>query len=267
MKIPRKLLDLYPRPAINGIFYFMSKSNKFTDLFTRLGMTSEQEIHSMDLDYVYNHSGLKTLSILMNNIISQYTIDDNSNYVTDPDGNRITFKQMVDSINTEMVNIIIYNKFYDKWSKLVDTLSYDYDALSPYQMEIEENGSATNVRNVSDSNSYENTADNTDTSNEDLQQNSNRYGFDSEDAVPTDVNTNKNTTTTTGNTTGKGSASRTSSEDNKELTGRNITRKGNIGNRSMQELIEQQRELLRYQIFDVIYEDLDSVLTRSRYYI
>ena len=267
MITPTKLLDLYPRPAINGIFYFMSKSNKFTDLFTRLGMTDEQEIHSMDLDYIYNRSGLKTLSIMMSHIISQYTIDDISNYVIDPDGNRITFKQMLDSINTDMINVIIYNKFYDKWSKLVDTLSYDYDALSPYQMEVEENGSLSNVKQVTDSNEYENTADNTDTSKENLQQNMNRYGFDSEDAVPTDVNTNDNTTTTTGNTTGKGSASRSTNEDNKQLSGRNITRKGNIGNHTMQELVEQQRELLRYQIFDTIYEDLDSVLTRSRYYI
>ena len=41
--------------------------------------------------------------------------------------------------------------------------------------------------------------------------------------------------------------------------------KADIGNKTAQELINEQRELLKYQILDSIYEDLDSVLTRSCY--
>ena len=44
-----------------------------------------------------------------------------------------------------------------------------------------------------------------------------------------------------------------------------IRRSGNIGNKSQQQLIEEERELLQWQLFDVIFNDLDSVLTRSKY--
>lgn len=46
---------------------------------------------------------------------------------------------------------------------------------------------------------------------------------------------------------------------------REITRLGNIGNTSQQELIMKEFELRKIQIIDIIYKDIDSVLTRSKY--
>ena len=40
---------------------------------------------------------------------------------------------------------------------------------------------------------------------------------------------------------------------------------GNIGNHTIQELIKQERDKNMYQIFDTIYQDLDSVLVRKSY--
>lgn len=265
MRKPKKILDLYPRPFVNGIFYFMSKSNKFTELFSQLGMTTDEEIHSMDVDYILNHSGLKTLSILMDNIISQYVFTEN--YVLDPEGNRLTFKQAIESINTQVINIIIYNRFYTKWLNLVKTIKYDYDPLSPYKMDVEESGNDTSVKSTEDSNSYTNSSTDKGTTTSNEKKNESRNAFDSDSAVPT--NSSETDTTNGIDTTNiqNGNNSRNTTEDTKRLTGRTISRVGNIGNHTMQELVDEQRQLLQYQIFDTIFEDLDSVLTRSRYYI
>lgn len=48
-------------------------------------------------------------------------------------------------------------------------------------------------------------------------------------------------------------------------TTRDISRLGNIGNITQQELIERERELQKYIILDTIYDDLDRVFTRSKY--
>lgn len=56
-----------------------------------------------------------------------------------------------------------------------------------------------------------------------------------------------------------------STENIESVVNRKIVRKGNTGNITMQELIRQQRELVRFNIVEVMYDDIDSVLTRARY--
>ena len=123
------------------------------------------------------------------------------------------------------------------------------------------------------------------------------YGFNSITPVPTNESAsemfeNKNNS---GNTSGNNSSNRNSStseqnsrtndttktftqddtttEQNGTATNyersspyeKNISRLGNIGNTSMQELIEQERQVWEYQVIDVIYKDLDSIFVRSKY--
>ncbi len=46
---------------------------------------------------------------------------------------------------------------------------------------------------------------------------------------------------------------------------RAIIRKGNIGNMTFADIISGERTMLAYQLFDTIYADLDSILTRGMY--
>lgn len=102
------------------------------------------------------------------------------------------------------------------------------------------------------------------------------------DRKDTDSHTGSDTDTETfNNISNKNSESGTDSKsnttqqtDNKNITTtyqrentfeQNINFEGNIGNHTIQELIKQEREKYMYQIFDTIYQDLDSVLVRKSY--
>ena len=73
------------------------------------------------------------------------------------------------------------------------------------------------------------------------------------DSDITDSNTSSATTTDS------------STENIESVVNRKIVRKGNTGNITMQELIRQQRELVKFNIIEVMCDDIDSVLTRARY--
>ena len=71
-----------------------------------------------------------------------------------------------------------------------------------------------------------------------------------------------NSTTTQNNTT--------TGNDNRDYTRDNsikktITRKGNIGNTLPQEMIERQRKLLDTLLYDIIFKDIATVISRERY--
>lgn len=278
----KKLLDFYRNPRKAGIFFYMSQNPLFNELFAKLGLNSDNSIHGMDFDYMFNHSGLKTVSVMLEQIMYGYIVDDSGNYVYTPENKKVTWDYALLEIDQDLINSVIATKFLDKWNNLADTLTLDYDPLNPFSMEVIEdttdkldsinnsNNHRTTTRNSSDKNNYtDNVNGKTNNTTDDSV-----YGFNSENASPSDSSlssfTNTGTNDGTSNNTYEGtdnSSYQSSDEYNRNNTkNRQTSRKGNIGNLSAQQLIEQQRELLRYQIFDTIYNDLDSVLTRSKYY-
>ena len=280
MKI-KKLLDFYKMPRKNGIFFAMSQLPEFSALFSKLNMQNENDFHSMDFDYMFNHSGLKTVSIMLEQLMYGYIVDENGEYVYTPEGKKVTWDYFVTQIDQDLINMIIRIKFLDKWNNLADTLSYDYDPLNPFSMSVEENMSgnltskSTNQNNRT--NKYTGNGSSENDGTVDTEGNSSSedkiYGFNSTTGVNSDSSSDERTTKTTNKNTSSTeytddeSSQYNSNEDysRDNTSERNTTRKGNIGNLSAQQLIEQQRDMLKYQIFDIIYQDLDSVLTRSKY--
>ena len=142
-------------------------------------------------------------------------------------------------------------------------------------------GGTTKKTNINSSNSSNNSVD--ETENDDTIDSV--QGFNSDTFVPSDKssNTSKSTvnnesvssengdeTTTHGQTIDRNINSSSVGNEttnygkNTELS-RDIVRQGNIGNITQQELIEREREIQMYQILDTIFNDLDRVLTRSKY--
>lgn len=128
----------------------------------------------------------------------------------------------------------ISNRFKDKWNKLDELWNTNYDPLSPFDITLNEQ--YTDTLNVTEDTSQSN-------SSQDV------YGFNSVEPVP--------------NTQNESSSSNKYTRENPHT--RDYTRKGNIGNTSRQELVEQQREVLKYQIIDTIYKDIASVVVRGKY--
>lgn len=260
----KKLIDIYKIPFTNGILFSLSNNSNFQPLFILLDM-NEDDIHSMDVEYIYNNSGLKTLSSLIRFMLNELVVDIEGDLVLTTDGRYITYDKFITELDQKIINSIIKSKFLNKWLNLAKTLSIDYDVTSPYQMEIGDNVSFDGKKTNSNTRNSNSEQSGKTTSEGNNQNNDNTFGFNSVEAVPAN-NNDGNYTDETNNTTN--SSTDTTDEGNStsvSTTERNITRKGNIGNRSVTELIEERRNMLRYQLFDIIFSDLDSVLTCSKY--
>ena len=124
---------------------------------------------------------------------------------------------------------IIYLKFKDKWNRIYDAyIKSTYNALENYSMtEIEKN----NTKITSTDNTK-----------------GGSYGFNSDVSVP--VNDSNSTSVVEGN-----------GEDNK----RELTRSGNIGVTSSQQMLEQELQLRKYNFYEEMFKDVNSVVTLSIY--
>ncbi len=128
---------------------------------------------------------------------------------------------------TELASIII-SKFAEKWERMISALYSDYDPINNYDLiEHEE----YNTKQSSSSNGT-----------------NSAYGYNESSAKPTN---SANTTTQSGGT----------AQDNY----RNLTRSGNIGVTTTQQMINSELDLRMRDLFDIIMMDVDSILTLSVY--
>lgn len=248
------LLEFYPNPRNNGIFYSMSKQQEFVTFFNRIGIISEQDFHSIDFDYLYNSSGFKSMSVLLENIYRGLVIDEDDNFATLFNHKKVTWDYVINKVDEDLINFVIKIRYLDKWNKLLTSYLTEFNPLTPYTMKIIEGKTDTfksNNNRFSQNNSNENSSSYLD---------NDRNAFNSTDApIPTDGQNSHSddTLTTTGSSNDDYNSSR---ENNRELT-----REGNIGNHSAAQLLIEQMNFLRYRIIPEIYSDLDSILTRSKY--
>lgn len=124
---------------------------------------------------------------------------------------------------------IIYLKFKDKWNRIYDAyIKSIYKPLENYSMtEVEK----TNTKVTSTDNTK-----------------GGSYGFNSDVSVP--VNDSNSTSVVEGN-----------GEDNK----RELTRSGNIGVTTSQQMLESELQLRKYNFYEELFKDVNSVVTLSIY--
>lgn len=260
-----RLIDLYKNPRKNGIFYSLSTVPKFSEMFNLLGYNSENDYHSMDIEYIYNHSGLKTASTLIEQFLRGYIIDDYDEFVILKDGKKVTWEYVMTQVDQDIINFIIIQKFANKWLKLLETLNKQFDILSPYSMSYDRtfNEELLSKDDKSrDNKSNSNTEINrTSTSN----QKDTTFGFNSTNGVPSNASNIDDSSNDSNINNSSYNTKETDNYNRKSSNSTNIMRKGNIGNKSNQQLIEETRRMLEWQLYDVIFNDLDSVLTRSKY--
>lgn len=257
-----KLKDLYPNPS-NAIFTALVNNNVFNSVFNKISL-NPQNSSAVDMDYILNRSGEKTVSGLVEYLLSDYVFYDDG-YVKTPNGKRVVFSEFQNDFNNRLISDLLSIKFYIKWDKLSDSLLLEYDILNPYNMDISDDVTETVTNSGNDSLSETEEVTNNDTI--DISENKNHkiYGFNS--AAGNNADSDENTTNRTENNTNN-----STNDSNHEFSNsgnsdskRTILRKGNIGNKTFSELIIQEREQLQFQFLDVVYNDLDSVLVRSKW--
>lgn len=260
-----KLKEVFPNPTEYGIFLKMgTRFSEFGNILKKLG--GYYSLRVLDELYIYNHSGEKTISTLLENFIKRGWKGSSST-------------TLLTSDMYETLGYSILSKFGDKWDKLFDTLAIQYEVLNPYRMELDERISSaeSNFRDLinggkdtfTDSDNTTNTETFNDlttvSENEQSAYNSSTYSPNTKD---TDTTSGGKLTEFKRNNYGGTTYGKTQNEtENKSSSNnRTFTRKGNIGNLTNQELIEKEREFLNYQVLNTIFEDMDSILTREYYH-
>lgn len=131
----------------------------------------------------------------------------------------------------QRISVMIINKFLKGWSKLADAVFSDYNPIENYNMK--ENRS-TLLEEV------------TNTENEETV--TNKYsGFNADEMKDVSESSTDGSIDTTKTTTG--------GKTNNELT-----RSGNIGVTTSQQMIESSYNLAKKKILDLIYRDIDTIL-------
>lgn len=123
---------------------------------------------------------------------------------------------------------VVKVKYKDTWDKLHDAIYADYNPIDNYSMTEQENVNTkvTNERNITNE----------------------LYGFNTPSAVP--------------NTQGSESVTTSGNKDDNE---RSLTRRGNIGVTTSQQMIESEIKLREFNLYTRMMNDVDMLLTKSYY--
>lgn len=192
---------------------------------------------NLDRDYYLNQSGYKFCSPL-----TEY-------YITDGVINAVNYAQLAE---------IIAGMYMTKWVKLWQTMSFEYNPINNYDMTESEtinDEGATELRKTGTD-----TTNRIDTDNRTIARGI--YGFNSSAESNADRTTDNNTNTVqdtlTHNTTDSGT-------NTNERT-RTLTRSGNIGVTTSQQMIQSERDLWMWDYFrSVVFLDVDRELTLKIY--
>lgn len=141
--------------------------------------------------------------------------------------NLINIPKTMDEVADLLASVIV-NKFKTKWSRLYESLNTDYSIIDNYNMTEVENTQVNSNVSQSNGNSI--------------------YAFNSVEASPLSQSTSSTQTNALLN-------------DNK----RELTRKGNIGVTTSQQMIESELKLREYNFIETIYDDIDEVLVLKIY--
>lgn len=248
-----KISDLYVTLGNTnvGIFYSISgrlysttstmNSNTYKYLNKVIGGSTNTL--NLDTDYHLNYSSNKNVSILVDNILKG--------------------EEPTKEYNDKLASIII-SRFFDKWEHIITTMELEYNAIENYSMVEEEssNNSGETSSSGSSSNETKQKSNLTTTNNVEHKRsgyNSSTYEPDSQDTQTTLVkgSPDENYTNATNSTTDSLSTSNEGS--------RTLTRSGNIGVTTSQQMIESELKLREYNINKMMYDDIDTILTSSLY--
>lgn len=268
-----KMIDVYSNYPTDGGVFSPMVSAPWIDTMSGT---------NLDIAYLDGHSGERYCSNFINH--------------------RLGDSDVLSSDNRMLIANILWAMFGIQWTRLWATMKpVDYDPLTNYKMEETLEGTESSTRTPDltkgDTGTVQTTGQNKRTPNltrkgtgtvndNGSATNTNQngiWGFNSSTSVPSDMSdgtsTNENTTTRdlTETETGTDTTDRTNTDTyNRSYTetgtdttagtsSRKLTRTGNIGTNTFQNLLQQERNLWMYNFFEQIFKDVDSVLTLPIY--
>lgn len=239
-----RLNEVFPEWTTRGVFSYL---NTFDVPWKNSATPAE-----LDIAYHGGRSGGKIISTLVDSMLT--------------DGQLTPETASVIAMSIMAVN-------GRNWSKLWDTLELDYNPIENYRMTETEQGQDENTETstLSGSESVSSSLENSGSGQANTTGNNatNVFGFNSVDAVGSDTGTTDTETSSTQTTTQSADELRdtesTTTNTGTSTNNRTLTRSGNIGVTTSQQMIESERSLWDWYFFDVVFRDLDKMLTLSIY--
>lgn len=252
-----KMSDIFTDEMVHGGYTFFKYLQLYdAGLTTPLldGFLDATNYFTFDYDYLFGNSNEKYISRLtFKDLVGaleheSLTLEDFFNGLTTSQQQDI----IGDMFNTAiggMMTKIIHQRFAVKWKKIYDALMTTYNPLENYDMEQTETPGITKTTNISSKITTERKGDITDSS---------IYGFNSGTQNPSgQVESN-------GETIVSGNANDNVSTETETGT-RGLTRHGNIGVTTSQQMLQSEFEVRKYDFYKMIYSDIDSILCLKTY--
>lgn len=199
-----------------------------TDLNDFINSTNVEQLNQ---DYYLSHSGDKYISPFVERLYNDgKTASEISSYVAS----------------------ICYNRFSEKWKKIYSALMTEYKPLENYSMEEIRTPDLTDedTENVGSEITTERTTNA-----------SNKYkGFNADEPVTINETDGEESSTTSG-AKAKNETSRTSTHTGTET----LTRAGNIGVTTSQQMLESEFKVRQFDFYQSIFDDIDSVMALMIY--
>lgn len=228
-----KMIDVYSNYTTDGGVFSPMVSAPWADTMSG---------NNLDIAYLDGHSGERYCSNFINH--------------------RLNDSGVLSSDNRTLISNILWAMFGIQWTRLWATMKpTDYNPLTNYQMTEDETGSHTDTRTPDLTRKH--TGTDKDVGESTTNNQNNLWGFNSSSSIPSDM---QDGTSTANNTNTR---DLTDTETGTDTTAGNNTRKltrtGNIGTNTFQNLLQQERNLWMYNFFEQIFKDVDSVLTLPIY--
>ena len=233
----KRLSDCFPTGTFTGFLASMTDAPWASGDYA----ASDDDIDRLDVLYVFQHSGDKYVVPLM-----KMFLDENG---------KLTDTSLPEAADMALA---LWKK---KWAALWDVANAEYDPIENYRMEEHEETvptgteSTTDAMTGTDTTRTQGTAANNETANA-------VYGFNSSNPVPASVTSQKSdfsAGTTFGHTN-----TETKTFTNRKDT-RDLTRSGNIGVTTSQQMLQSSIELARWNFWLQVFEDLDATFCLDCY--
>ena len=155
-----------------------------------------------------------------------------------------------------------YNSHTYKYTKMLDTLNFEYDPIENYSMT--ETGTDTRSPNITTTDTTAGNTTSTTTNSGDITNIGQLTTFDN---VSDFNNADKQTTTdnTQTNNTNELNNTNTRKETGNESTQHTLTRKGNIGLTTTQHMIQAKREVAVFYVVEIFLEDIARIILLGVY--
>lgn len=231
--------------TLNDIFTdWLSGVGIFSYLTTAAtgGLPWTMSASAADLDYHGNYSGDKLAAPLL---IKMLKADSGT----------------VSEAHKAQLASIIYQRFIDNWTKRWEALQLSYEPLENYSMTETEDIEGTNTGTVGNISSLTGSGSRNNTQTTEVESNKSVYGFDSATASPSEDQTDSGEVTDAETTTESQSGSNTRTDNLAHTIERVLTRSGNIGVTTSQQMLQSELEIRAYDFIVSVYKDIDSVLT------